>query len=57
MYWVIMQKNSVKDEFNHMMIVQKHVNSELAGIMKNLEEATKKENKPIPATQPSGMET
>ena len=39
-------KNSVKDEFkkfnNHIMIVPKHVNNELARIMKNLEEATKK---------------
>ena len=39
------------------MIIQKHVNDELAGIMKELAESTKEENKPTPAIQPPGTET
>ena len=39
------------------MIVQKHVNGELAGIMKELAESTPEENKPTPAIQTSGTET
>ena len=51
----------VKDEFrkfnNHIMMIQKHVNNDLAGIMKDWEEAKKKEDKPTPAIKPLGTET
>ena len=51
----------VKDEFrkfnNHIMMSQKHVNNNLAGIMKDWEEAKKKGEKPTPAIQPLGTET
>ena len=54
-------KGYVKDEFrkfnNHIMSIQKHVNNDLAGIMKDWEEAKKKEDKPTPAIQPLGTET
>ena len=53
-------KVSVKNEFkrfnDHIMIIQKHVNEELSGIMKELADSTTEENKPTPAIQPSGTE-
>ena len=54
-------KGYVKDEFrkfnNHIMSIQNHVNTNLAGIMKDWEEAKKKEDKQTPAIQPFGTET
>ena len=54
-------KISVKNEFkrfnDHIMIIQKHVNDKLAGIMKELAESTREENKLTPAIQTSGTET
>ena len=54
-------KGYVKEEFkqfnNHIMTIQKAVNNELAGIMKELQEDKDKENKPTPAIQPSRTES
>ena len=54
-------KGYVKEEFrrftNHILLVQKTVNAEMAKILKELQEAQAKEPKPTPAVQPSGSVT
>ena len=54
-------KGYVKEEFrwftNHILLVQKTVNAEMAKILKELQEEQAKESKPTPAVQPSGSGT
>ena len=54
-------KEYVREEFeyfnNYIMIIQKAVSNELAGIMKGWQEEKDKENKPTPTVQPSGTES
>ena len=56
-------KTAVKDEFkkfnDYKIIIQKHINSELVGLLQSLAESNKEvnENKPTPAVQPPGTES
>ena len=54
-------KGYVKEEFrrftNHILLVQKTVNAEMAKILKEWQEEKAKESKPIPAVQPSASGT
>ena len=54
-------KTYLKEEFkqftNHILAVQKAVNTEMAAILKEWQEEKAKENEPIPAVQPFGTRT